>query len=67
MAVTLLVGGESSAIYQCHPFTFNLGWSTNTATPRFVSPDIAKKYDLQVPEYAGVDQVVEIENNGQKL
>ncbi|KAK7418657.1 hypothetical protein QQX98_003847 [Neonectria punicea] len=34
---------------------------------RFVSPSIAKKYDLEVPEYVGVDQVVEVGSTGQKL
>ncbi|EWG42035.1 hypothetical protein FVEG_03988 [Fusarium verticillioides 7600] len=34
---------------------------------RFVSPSIAKKYDFEVPEYKGVDQVVEVEVAGQKL
>jgi hypothetical protein len=34
--------------------------------PRFISPDIAKKYDLHIPEYLGVDQVVELDNHSQK-
>jgi len=34
---------------------------------RFVSPDIAKKYDLDLPVYPGVDQIVEIDKNGQRL
>lgn len=34
---------------------------------RFVSPDIAKKYDLTIPKYAGIDQIVEVENGEQKL
>ncbi|QGI60808.1 hypothetical protein CEK26_004779 [Fusarium fujikuroi] len=34
---------------------------------RFVTPSIAKKYDFEVPEYKGVDQVVEVEVAGQKL
>lgn len=34
---------------------------------RFVSPSIAKKYNFDVPEYEGIDQVVEIGSNGQKL
>jgi len=34
---------------------------------RFVSPDIKKKYDLELPEYEGIDQVVEVGSNGQKL
>jgi len=34
---------------------------------RFVSPEIAKKYDLDLPAYEGIDQVVELESNDQKL
>jgi len=34
---------------------------------RFVSPDIKKRYDLELPEYEGIDQVVEVGSNGQKL
>jgi len=34
---------------------------------RFVSPDIARKYDIVVPEYPGIDQVVEIDENGHRL
>ncbi|OAA60675.1 YjeF-related protein [Cordyceps fumosorosea ARSEF 2679] len=34
---------------------------------RFVSPAIAEKYNLQVPEYEGVDQVVEVDVTGEKL
>lgn len=34
---------------------------------RFVSPDIQKKYDLWLPDYDGIDQVVEVGSNGQKL
>ncbi len=34
---------------------------------RFVSPDIKKKYDLDLPEYEGIDQVVEVNTYGQKL
>lgn len=34
---------------------------------RFVSPDIRKKYDLELPEYEGIDQIVEVGSNGQKL
>jgi NAD(P)H-hydrate epimerase len=32
-----------------------------------VSPEIAEKYDLDVPEYEGIDQVVEIAKDGHKL
>jgi len=34
---------------------------------RFVSPKIAEKYDLDLPEYEGIDQVVEVNKNGEKL
>ncbi|KAK9770829.1 putative NAD(P)H-hydrate epimerase [Seiridium cardinale] len=34
---------------------------------RFVSPSIAKKYDFEVPEYQGLDQIVEVSTTGQKL
>ncbi|KAK4186348.1 YjeF N-terminal domain-containing protein [Podospora australis] len=34
---------------------------------RFVAPSIAKKYDFDVPEYEGLDQIVEVEAAGQKL
>ncbi|KAI9743370.1 MAG: hypothetical protein M1818_003216 [Claussenomyces sp. TS43310] len=34
---------------------------------RFVSPDIAQKYDLEIPEYNGIDQIVEVSKNGQRL
>ena len=34
---------------------------------RFVTPEIQKKYDLDIPDYQGVDQVVEIDADGQKL
>ncbi|KAF5490088.1 NAD(P)H-hydrate epimerase [Colletotrichum siamense] len=34
---------------------------------RFVSPGIAEKYNLDLPQYEGIDQVVEVDNNGQKL
>jgi len=34
---------------------------------RFVPPAIVEKYDFDLPEYEGVDQVVEVGSNGQKL
>ncbi|KAK3331450.1 YjeF N-terminal domain-containing protein [Apodospora peruviana] len=34
---------------------------------RFVTPAIARKYDFDLPEYEGIDQVVEVGPNGQKL
>ncbi|KAI9850664.1 MAG: hypothetical protein M1838_005309 [Thelocarpon superellum] len=34
---------------------------------RFVSPQIARKYDLEVPEYDDVDQVVELGPSGSKI
>jgi NAD(P)H-hydrate epimerase len=34
---------------------------------RFVSQSMANKYDLDIPNYIGVDQVVEIGNDAQRL
>ncbi|XDG07520.1 hypothetical protein ABKA04_007135 [Annulohypoxylon sp. FPYF3050] len=34
---------------------------------RFVSPGIAKKYDFEIPEYHGIDQIVEVGTGGEKL
>jgi len=34
---------------------------------RFVSPDIKEKYDLDLPDYPAIDQVVEVGTNGEKL
>ncbi|KAM7187159.1 YjeF N-terminal domain containing protein [Naviculisporaceae sp. PSN 640] len=34
---------------------------------RFVTPAIAKKYDFDLPEYEGIDQIVEVGSSGQKL
>ena len=34
---------------------------------RFVSPDIVEKYDLELPAYDGMDQVVEVGSTGEKL
>ncbi|XXH02626.1 37S ribosomal protein S16, mitochondrial [Hypoxylon texense] len=34
---------------------------------RFVSPAIAKKYDFEIPEYQGIDQIVEVGTGGEKL
>jgi len=34
---------------------------------RFVSPKIAEKYDLELPEYEGIDQIVEVGLSGEKL
>lgn len=34
---------------------------------RFVPPSIAQKYDFGLPRYEGIDQVVEVDANGQKL
>ena len=35
--------------------------------PSFVSPQIARKYDLELAPYEGLDQVVEVGPNAQKL
>lgn len=32
-----------------------------------MSPSIKEKYDLWLPEYEGVDQVVEVGSSGEKL
>lgn len=45
-------------------------WRCQVATnsrSRFVTPAIASKYGFEVPEYKGIDQVVEVETTGQKL
>lgn len=34
---------------------------------RFVPPGVAQKYDLEIPEYDGINQIVELENGGEKL
>jgi len=34
---------------------------------RFLSPDIARKYDLAVPAYHGIDQIVEVGRDGERL
>ncbi|KAM0277778.1 hypothetical protein ACHAQH_005571 [Verticillium albo-atrum] len=34
---------------------------------RFVSAAIAKKYNLDLPQYQGIDQIVEVDSSGQKL
>ncbi|KAI1392487.1 YjeF N-terminal domain-like protein [Hypoxylon trugodes] len=34
---------------------------------RFVSPAIAEKYDFEIPEYQGIDQIVEVGTGGGKL
>ncbi|KEZ39338.1 hypothetical protein SAPIO_CDS10029 [Scedosporium apiospermum] len=33
----------------------------------FVPPGIAQKYDFELPEYEGIDQIVEVDSSGQKL
>ena len=34
---------------------------------RFLSPSMAKKYDLNLPEFSGMDQIVEVNVGGQRL
>lgn len=34
---------------------------------RFVSPTVAEKYNLDPIPYQGIDQIVEVDKNGQKL
>jgi NAD(P)H-hydrate epimerase len=48
------------------PVCFQGQCSANSPA-RFVSPAIAKKYDFELPEYEGVDQIVEVGFSGQKL
>ena len=49
-------------------FGGNLLWSGATdALSRFVSPDVAEKYGLELPVYEGIDQVVEVGHQGEKL
>lgn len=31
---------------------------------RFLTPDIAKKYGLDIPDYQGVDQITEVDVEG---
>lgn len=38
----------------------------NLTADRFVPPSIAEKYDLGVPEYPGLDQVVELPINDEE-
>lgn len=33
----------------------------------FLTPQVAQKYDLDVPEYEGIDQILELDPHGQKL
>ncbi|MCJ1475130.1 hypothetical protein MMC13_003790 [Lambiella insularis] len=34
---------------------------------RFLPPSVAEKYNLDMPEYQGVDQIVELDRNGHRL
>jgi len=34
---------------------------------RFLPPEVAKKYNLDMPKYQGVDQIVEVEGDGSRL
>jgi NAD(P)H-hydrate epimerase len=34
---------------------------------RFLPPEVAKKYNLDMPKYEGVDQIVEVEGDGSRL
>jgi hypothetical protein len=66
-AVTFSVAGKFSAINPILYTVLGIEFSTDTISNRFISPDIAKKYDLHAVRYVGIDQVVEIENNSGKL
>lgn len=39
----------------------------NLTCDRFLSKAVADKYDLDVPPYQGIDQIVEVSAEGQKL
>jgi hypothetical protein len=41
--------------------------SANHFSCRFLSKAIAEKYDLDLPEYQGIDQIVEIGGQSQKV
>jgi NAD(P)H-hydrate epimerase len=41
--------------------------STLLKSDSFVSPAIAKKYDFNVPQYEGIDQIVEISPEGDRM
>ena len=34
---------------------------------RFLPASVAKKYDIEIPSYSGVDQILEVDKTGQKL
>lgn len=51
----------------CLIFLRGRQWSCADDEYRFVSPDIKAKYDLDLPDYEGIDQVVEVGKNGEKL
>ena len=34
---------------------------------RFLPPSVAEKYGLEMPAYEGVDQIVELDQNGHRL
>ena len=34
---------------------------------RFLPPSVAAKYDVEMPAYQGVDQIVELDQNGHRL
>lgn len=41
-------------------------FNSNANTTRFLPPSVAEKYDLDIPDYQGDDQVVETAQTGQK-
>lgn len=64
------VGGRSGAHIASYHGDVLSSRTLNLATDipcRFVSPAIAKKYNLDLPPYEGIDQIVEVDSNGQKL
>ncbi|CAK7215249.1 hypothetical protein SBRCBS47491_002418 [Sporothrix bragantina] len=42
-------------------------WNIEDGPPKFVAPSIAHKYDFDVPQYEGIDQVVEVTTSEEKL
>ena len=54
------VGGRQVTKHWCRSSYTDCG-------DRFVSPNIAKKYGFDVPQYEGVDQVVEVPSAAEKL
>lgn len=64
------IGGRSARHLRSAPSLVSVVLRTHLVANvlnRFVTPAIAKKYDFEVPEYDGIDQIVEVGASGQKL